>query len=63
MAKKPRRVAPGKLSAIRGRGWQTFGKMRADCNALAGAGSVVVRDIPAYEIWAGSPARKLGERR
>jgi len=35
-------VAPGKLSAIRGRGWQTFGKKRAGCNAVAGAGSVVV---------------------
>jgi len=27
--------------------------------ALVGAGSVVTRDIPAYEIWAGNPARFL----
>jgi len=26
-------------------------------NALVGAGSVVVKDIPAGEIWAGNPAR------
>ena len=30
--------------------------------AIIGAGSVVTQSIPAYEIWAGSPARKIGER-
>ena len=30
--------------------------------AVIGAGSVVTHDVPAYEIWAGSPARKIGER-
>lgn len=30
--------------------------------AVIGAGSVVNRDVPPYEIWAGIPARKVGER-
>lgn len=30
--------------------------------AVIGAGSVVTHDVPAYEVWAGSPARKLRSR-
>lgn len=30
--------------------------------AIVGAGSVVTRSVGAYEIWAGSPARKIGVR-
>ena len=30
-------------------------------HAVIGAGSVVTRDIPAYEICAGNPARKIGD--
>lgn len=26
-----------------------------------GAGSVLTKDVPAFEMWAGNPARKLGE--
>jgi galactoside O-acetyltransferase len=31
--------------------------------AVAAAGSVVTHDIPAWEIWAGNPARKIAERK
>lgn len=30
--------------------------------AIAGAGAVVTKSIPEYEIWAGVPARKISER-
>lgn len=30
--------------------------------AVIGAGAVVTKDIPDYEIWAGVPAKKIGER-
>lgn len=30
--------------------------------AIVGAGAVVTKDVPNAEIWAGVPARKIGER-
>ena len=30
--------------------------------AVIGAGSVLTKNVPAYEIWAGNPAKKIGER-
>jgi acetyltransferase-like isoleucine patch superfamily enzyme len=30
--------------------------------AVVGANSVVTKPIPAYEIWAGAPAQKIGQR-
>ncbi len=30
--------------------------------AVIGAGSIVTKDIPAYEIWAGNPAHKIRDR-
>lgn len=29
--------------------------------SILGAGSVLTKDIPPFEIWAGNPARKIGE--
>lgn len=31
--------------------------------AIIGAGAVITKDVPAYEVWAGNPAKKIGERR
>lgn len=31
--------------------------------AVIAANSVVNKDVPAYEIWGGSPAKKIGERK
>ncbi|OYP39161.1 hypothetical protein CGZ80_00495 [Rhodopirellula sp. MGV] len=36
---------------------------RIGTGAVIGAGSVVIGEVPEYEIWAGSPARKIGERK
>ena len=30
--------------------------------AVIGANSVVTHHVPEYEVWAGVPARKIGER-
>lgn len=30
--------------------------------AVIGAGAIVTHDVPEYEMWAGNPARKIGER-
>ncbi len=30
--------------------------------AVVGAGAVVTKDVPDYEIWAGVPAKKIGKR-
>lgn len=31
-------------------------------NAIVGAGSIVTKDIPANEVWAGNPARFIRKR-
>jgi acetyltransferase-like isoleucine patch superfamily enzyme len=33
-----------------------------ETGAVVGANSVVTQSIPEYDIWAGCPARKIGER-
>ena len=47
--------------------WVGFGAIimagvRIGRGAIIGAGSVVTKSVPAYEIHAGVPARKIGER-
>lgn len=36
--------------------------VRLGRGSIVGAGSVVTRDVPAYEIWCGVPARQMGSR-
>lgn len=45
-----------------------FAVVLPSCNkigkgAIIGARSVVTKDVPPYEIWAGNTARKIGERK
>lgn len=40
----------------------TEGTVTIGAGAVVGASSVVTRDVPPGEIWAGAPARKVGER-
>lgn len=39
-----------------------FQVKRIGKGAIIGAGSVVTRDVPDHEIWAGNPAKKIGDR-
>ena len=36
--------------------------VRIGRGAVVGGGAVVTKDVPEYQIWAGIPARKIGER-
>ena len=36
--------------------------LRIGDDSILGAGSVLTRDIPPHEIWAGNPARKIKDR-
>lgn len=40
-----------------------IGVNRIGEGAVIGAGAVVTKDVPDFEIWAGNPATKIGERR
>lgn len=31
-------------------------------NAIIGAGSIITKDVPANQVWAGNPARKIKDR-
>ncbi|MEF1167462.1 acyltransferase [Vibrio campbellii] len=46
-----------------GSGTNIVGPVSIEQGAVVGAGSVVTHNIPAYEIWAGNPARKIGARK
>jgi acetyltransferase-like isoleucine patch superfamily enzyme len=45
-----------------GAGCAVLPGVRIGDGAVVGANSVVTTDIPANEIWAGAPARRVGER-
>jgi serine O-acetyltransferase len=42
-----------------GAGAILLGPIRVGDGAIIGAGSVVTKDVPAGEVWAGNPARRL----
>ena len=46
-----------------GHGVTVLKGVRVGVGAVVAAGSVVTKSIPDYEIWAGVPARKIGDRR
>ncbi|MDB5086229.1 MAG: hypothetical protein JWR09_223 [Mucilaginibacter sp.] len=37
--------------------------VKIGAGALVAAGAVVTKSVPSYEIWAGVPAKKIGERK
>ena len=39
-----------------------LGVRRIGAGAVVGACSCVTKDVPDYEVWAGNPAKKIGER-
>lgn len=45
-----------------GQGVKIKAGVKIENGAIVGMGSVVTKDIPAYEIWAGNPAKKIGQR-
>ena len=36
---------------------------RIGAGAVIGAGSVITKNVPAYEVWAGNPAKRIGKRK
>ena len=40
-----------------------IGVSRIGKGAVVGAGSVLTKNVPDYEVWAGNPAKKIGERK
>src|SRR5687767_5100832 len=58
--KLPRTVIEG--DAWVGCGVILMAGVRIGRGAIVAAGAVVTKDVPAYEIYAGVPARKIGER-
>lgn len=51
-------VTVGDGARIGGNSW-VKPRVRIGAGAIIGGGSVVTKDVPAHEVWAGSPARYL----
>lgn len=45
-----------------GHGAVVLAGRRVGNGAVIGAGAVVAKDVPAFEVWAGNPARKIRDR-
>lgn len=43
-------------------GAQVLRGVKVGDGAVLGGGTIVTKDVPPYEIWAGVPARKIGQR-
>ena len=48
-----------KSHAVIGSNATLLGGITIGEHAVIGAGSVVTKDVPAYEVWAGNPAKKI----
>lgn len=67
---RPMRSQPGPASEIRidddvwiGANVVVLKGVTIGRGAIVGAGAIVTHSIPAFEIWAGVPAKKIGDRR
>ena len=46
-----------------GRNAMLIGVSEIGKGAVIDAGSVLTKDVPSFEVWAGNPAKKVNERR
>ena len=44
-----------------GTGAKIVRRANIGANSVIGAGAIVLKDVPPNEVWAGVPARKIGD--